>query len=152
MSSKPEEFLIQAWKRQLDGGLRVLEALAEGAIRTREVQLEAAAKVHADTVATLKAVAAASTAAELIRLQAQWTRSNAEACLAYWRALQQEARQTNAELAKCLSGQSTLAAPESLGDLEASKQALLGALDNGFKQWLAATQQFYKLPAAPWTH
>ena len=35
------DMFMQAWKAQLDAGLRVLETITEGAIRMHEAQLEA---------------------------------------------------------------------------------------------------------------
>ena len=102
MSSKPQEFIMQAWKQQLDAGLRAVEALVEGATRMHEVQLEAATQAHADAVATQQAIAAASSPADILRLQAEWAQSNASRCVAYWRCLQEAAAETNAEVAKCL--------------------------------------------------
>lgn len=105
MNDKPEEFILQAWKAQLDSGLRAIEALVEGATQIHEAQLEAATAAHADAVATQKAMASASSPDELMRLQAEWTRANAEKCLAYWRCMYETTMQTNAEVAKCLCGQ-----------------------------------------------
>jgi phasin family protein len=144
MTAKPEDFLVQAWKQQLDIGLRLIETMVEGATKLREVQIEAAADAHADAAATRKSIAAATEAEELLKLQTGWARANAEKCSAYWRALYEVAAQTQGELARCLCAQ----APVIPGDDESSK-ALLSVIDNTYKQWLDATQQFYKLPAIP---
>src|SRR5215813_13111883 len=52
MTPKPEDFLLQAWKQQLDIGLRLIETTVEGAIKMRQVQLEAATETYAKAVAT----------------------------------------------------------------------------------------------------
>lgn len=98
---------LQAWKRQLDTGFRVIEALTESAERVRRAQLEAATSAHADAVATQSAVAKTGDAAQLLRLQAEWARGNAERAAAYWRAMVENAAQTGAELVACL-GQTNL--------------------------------------------
>jgi phasin family protein len=144
MNGKPEDFLVQAWKQQLDAGLRLVETLIEGATRLREVQLEAAADAHADAAATRKSVAAATDPSQLLKLQTEWARANMEKCAGYWRALYDVAAQTQAEAAKCLCAQS----PAAGGD-EQSKKALLGLIDNAYRQWLETARQFYKLPAIP---
>ena len=87
MTAKPEDFLLQTWKQQLDLGLRLIETMVEGAIKLREVQIEAATDAHADAVATRKSVADANDLAQLVKLQAEWTRANVQKCAAYWRDL-----------------------------------------------------------------
>jgi phasin family protein len=105
MTTFPQDAALQAWKRQLDAGFRVVEALAEGAERLREAQLDAATAAHADAVATQRAVAAASDAAEILRLQAEWTRGNVARAAAFWRCACENAAQTGTELAKCFAPQ-----------------------------------------------
>jgi phasin family protein len=143
MKPQPQEFLVQAWKQQLDVVLRLVEAMTEGATKLREMQIEAATDAHADAVATRKSIAAAAGADELLKLQVAWGRAHAEKCAAYWRAFYELTAQTQGELARCLCAQ----AP-AIGD-EESKKALLSVIDGAYKQWLDATQQFYKLPAIP---
>jgi phasin family protein len=106
---KPDDFLMQAWKQQLDAGLRLAEAILEGATKMREAQLEAATEAHADALATQKAIAGAADAQELLRLQAQWASSSLQQSMAYWRAMQETAMETGAELAKCLAAQAPAA-------------------------------------------
>ena len=143
MTTQAEDFLVQAWKQQLDSGLGMIEAIVEGATKLHEVQIEAAADAHADAVATRKSIAAATDVTQLLKLQTEWTRANAEKCAAYWRALYEVAVQTQGELARCLCAQPSIASGDE------SKTALLSLIDSTYKQWLGATQQFYKLPAIP---
>jgi len=97
-----QDAALQAWKRQLDASLRMIEALTEGAERLHATQLEAAAAAHADAVATQGAAAQAKDAAALTQLQIQWLRGNAEKSVAYWRAVYENAMQTSREIAACL--------------------------------------------------
>ena len=144
MTTRPEDFLLQAWKRQADCGLRLVEAMVEGSTRMREIQLEAAAEAHADAEATRKAVAAARDLAQLARLQADWARANAAKSAAYWRSVCQAVMETHAALVKCSAV--PIALPEGLkgADLEASQQALLGIVDSAYKQWLDTAQRLYQ--------
>jgi phasin family protein len=87
MTAKPEDLLLQAWKQQLDLGLRLVETIVEGSIKLREMQVKAAADAHADAVTTRKSLADATSLAQLVKLQSDWTRANAEKCAAYWREL-----------------------------------------------------------------
>ena len=112
MDGTPQEFMMQAWKQQLDAGLRAIEAMIEGATRMHEMQLEAATQAHADAVATQLAIASAASPAEILRLQAEWTQSNAGKCVEYWRSLQEAATQTGAKVAGCLCAPSVIAATQ----------------------------------------
>ena len=123
---------FDTWKRQLDVGLNVMEAVVEGAIRMRECQLEAAAQAHADLEATRKAIAAAPDLPALFKLQGDWARANAERSFAYWRSLCQCIADTDAAVAKC-----SYVKPE-------SSDALLGAVDGAYQQWLQTVQRLYR--------
>jgi hypothetical protein len=81
--------ILQAWKAQIDAGLQALEAIAEGAIKMREAQLQAATEAHADLEATRKALAAASDASQILQICGEWARANAGKSAAYWRRLGQ---------------------------------------------------------------
>ena len=148
MTSKPEDFVMQAWKKQCDTSLRAMETLIEGATKIREAQLEAASFAHADAEATRKAIAAATDPSQLLRLQTEWARANVEKALAYWRSNYQTVMETNAELVKCLYSAAAVAGagPDAFkgADFDASRQALLGMVDGAYKQWLESVQQLYK--------
>jgi phasin family protein len=141
MTAKPEDFLLQAWKQQLDLGLRLIETAVEGATKLREVQIEAATDAHADAVATRKSVADASDLAQLVKLQAEWTRANAQKCAAYWRDLYEAAARTQGELASGAGVQPPAAAINA----EPNK-ALFGMIDDAYREWLGAAQKFYRIP------
>jgi phasin family protein len=141
-----DDFLVQAWKQQLDINLRIIEALVEGATKLREMQLEAAADAHADLEATRKSIAATGDLARVLELQTQWTRANAQKCAEYWRNFYDVAARTQADVAACFTARPAVATP-----VDEPKQALLNMIDSAYKQWLDATQQFYKLPAVPGT-
>lgn len=81
----PEHLLLQAWKQQLDIGFWVMETVLEGATKLHEAQLDAACEAHADAVATHKALAQATSASDILRLQAQWAAANARRWTQYWR-------------------------------------------------------------------
>lgn len=112
MTGKAEDALLQTWKTQLESGLRVMEAIIEGSIRIRELQLEAATQAHADVVATRQAVAAATDAAQLIKLQTDWLQANAQKSFEYWRSAHQALLETDAAVAKQACGAAPLAVPE----------------------------------------
>lgn len=135
MMSKPEDFLVPAWKRQCDAGLRAIEAIIEGATKIHETQLQAAAEAHADAEATRKALAAATDPAQVFRLQTEWARANAQKSFAYWRSMAQAVMETDAELAKCMYSQ----APVALAGMVKAD-----ALDALYKQWLDSVWRVYK--------
>lgn len=149
--AKPVDMFMQAWKAQLDAGLRVLEAITEGAIRMHEAQLEAATEAHADLDATRKAMLAATDASQFMKFYTQWAAANAEKSLAYWRSLFETVMQTDAAVAKCVGSGTPVALPEvfKTADLDASKQAMLGLIDGAYRQWLDAAQRMYRPAEGP---
>ena len=98
----PQDFVLQAWKQQLDTGCRVFETLLEGATKLHEAQLEATCGAHADLVATRRKIAKAASGPELFKLQAQWAGANVESCMAYWRLMYEAMSDTNADVLNCL--------------------------------------------------
>jgi len=106
MTSEAEDFLLQAWKRQVDSGMHLVETLVEGATRLHEVQIDAAADAHADLEATRKSLAAAADMPQLLELQGEWAAANARKCAAYWRDLYAVMAQTQSELARCACAKS----------------------------------------------
>lgn len=102
MAEPTDKTLLASWKRQLDAAMRLTEAVIEGSERMREVQLEAAAEAHADAVATQKALAAAQSPQELLRIQAEWLAENQRKSMQYWKSLYEAAAETNAQMMKCL--------------------------------------------------
>jgi phasin family protein len=144
MITQPNDFLMRAWKQQVNGCLLTIETLVEGATKLHGLQLEAAVDAHADLEATRKAMVATTDPARVLELQAQWARASAEKCAAYGRRFYEVAAQTQASLAQYMV--SAAAAPAAADD---SKQAVLTLIDQAYKQWLDTAQQFYKLPAVP---
>src|SRR5574341_445181 len=146
MTTNPETLLLPAWKKHLDASLGTMETIVEGSIKIRQLQLEAATEAHADIEATRKAVAAATSAAQLIKLQTEWLQSNARKSLAYWRSAYEALVETDTALVQCACAGTAVPLPEAFktGDLEASKQALLGMVDSAYKQWFDAAQRFYR--------
>ena len=149
MNGKTDDFLVQVWKQQLDAGLRVMEALVEGATKLREMQLEAAARAHADLEATRKSMAAATDIGRLLELQTEWARANAQRCAEYWRGLYDVAARTQADIAGSVVPRLPAAAAAPAAPADASKEAVLNLIDQAYKQWLDATQQFYRVPTMP---
>lgn len=142
MTPDTQDYLLQAWKQQVDSGMHLVETLVEGATRLHEVQIEAAADAHADLEATRKSLAAAADLPQLVKVHSEWAAANARKCAEYWRDVYTVVARTQGELARCACAQSA-AVPE-----EPSNKALLGAIDDAYRQWLDVTQQFYRVPAA----
>lgn len=102
MADDQPNAMLDTWKHELDAAMRLTEAVIEGSERMREVQLEAAVAAHADAVATQKALAAASTPAELMRIQTEWLAANQKKSMQYWKSLYEAAAETNAHVLKCM--------------------------------------------------
>jgi phasin family protein len=93
---------MDTWKKQIDATMRITEAIIEGSTRMHEVQIEAATEAHADAVATQKSLAAASSPAELLRIQTEWLAANQRKSMEYWRGLYEAAAATNAQVMNCM--------------------------------------------------
>ena len=144
MTPMPADFFIKACKDNIDCGMRVIEALTEGAARVRELQLEAATEVHANTVATQKAIAACGDPTEMWKQYSQWMLANAQKSAAYWQSIAQAMSETNAAVFKSLTQVAQqVQASSPLGDADAARAALGGMIDNAYKQWMDATREFY---------
>jgi phasin family protein len=135
MTSKPQDFLMQAWKKQLDAGLGMIEAVIEGATKIHDTQLQAAAQAHGDAEATRKAIAAATDLSQIFKLQTEWARANAQKSLVYWRSMVETVGETDAELVKCMCSQAPVGLPE---------MVKAGDLDALYKPWLDSLRQLYK--------
>jgi len=150
MTPMPADFFIKACKDNIDCGMRVIEALTEGATKVRELQLEAATEVHASTVATQKAIAACGDPAEMWKQYSQWMLANAQKSASYWQAIAQAMGETNAAVFKSLTDVAQqVQASSRLGDGDAAKVALTSMMDAAYKQWLDATREFYGASAVP---
>jgi hypothetical protein len=140
--SNPEDVLMNAWKQQIDMGLRVSVAALETVVRISEAQLGAAVEAHASFLAMQRALHNARDPAELMRIQAEWMRANMERALAYWRSIFQSAMPGNFLSAMHPAAQPPQA-PAGPG-IDSSSRALAAMMENAYKQWLDASQQFYK--------
>jgi phasin family protein len=146
MTTQPSDFLMQAWKQQLDGWLRAVETLVEAANKLSQLQIEAAVGAHADLEATRNAMTTAGDPARVVELQTQCARANAEKCAAYWRRVYEVGAQTQARLAQCMLPVTAVTAPTAVDD---SQRAVLTTIEQVYKQWLDTAQQMYRLPAIP---
>lgn len=150
MTTKPNwnDPAMAACKGQLDGGLKMLEAIIEGTRKIHEAQLEAAVEAHAGAEATRKQLEGARDAQELWRIQSAWLSGCLNESLAYWRKLYEVALETQSCLAQCVVQQATTLAPGAPAATEAPMGAMLGIMDSAYKQWLEATRKAYALPTA----
>ena len=131
-----EKLFMQTWKTQLDAGLRMFEAIAEGAMRIYEAQLEAMTEAHADAEATRKAIVAATDPAQVMKLCAEWARANTEKSLACCRSFAETVAETDREVVKCVG--TPIALPQGVG-------AGLGMVDSAYKQWMESVQRLYQV-------
>ena len=134
MNATSNEFVANACKSNVDCGMRVVEALVEGATRIHELQLEAATEAHAGAVATQKCVAQTTDPVKIVQLYSEWMLANAQKSAAYWQSIGQTIMETNAAILKSF-GESASVAP-------------VGNLDEAYKRWSEATRQFYTMAAS----
>jgi hypothetical protein len=154
MAALPMEYLMNACKQNIDCGMRVVEALAEGATKVREIQLETATEAHAGAVATQKCIAGAADPTEIWKYYSEWLLGSAQKSAAYWQKVGQAVNETNNAVLKCLGeGAKTVPGMTAMGNVDAGKLALGNMIENAYKQWSDATREFYSgaaaLPTAP---
>jgi hypothetical protein len=141
------EFLMNACKQNVDCGMRVVEALAEGATKIREIQLETATEAHADAVATQRSIAGTAQPAEMWKYYSEWLLGSAQKSAAYWQQIAKTVNETNNAVLKCLGesakGLPAMSAMGAMGNGDAGKQALSSLIENAYKQWSDATRDFY---------
>jgi len=143
MTQMPMEFLTNACKQNIDCGMRVVEALAEGASKIREIQLETATDAHAGAVATQKCIAAAGDPAQIWKYYGEWMLGNAQKSAAYWQQIAQTLAETNTAVLQCLGeGAKAFPAVTAMGNGDAAK-GFGNLLENAYKQWSDATREFY---------
>ena len=145
MAPQAMDAAVVAWKRQLDASLRAIEALTEGSMKVRETQLAAAAEAHAGAEATRKLLDATLDAQQLWSIQNEWLLASLRGSVAYWQHLHEAAWEIQANVACCLCEPAGFLAPQPAAG-EPAKGALLDVMDEAYKRWLQATQQFYSPP------
>lgn len=132
---------LEAWKRQFDTTLQVIEAMTEGAARMREGQLQAAVDAHANAAAAQQSAANACDPTQLLSAETQWVQHNVEQSVEYWRSLFAAALETQSSLLGCLAQHPALkAVPGAAIDFETPKNAMLGIVEKACNQWLEATK------------
>jgi hypothetical protein len=94
--------MLQNWKEQLDTGIKMIDAVVQGAMEMRTSQLAAAADMHNRDLDAEKSVMGAKTISDLMLIQLNWMTANMERSMAYWNQMFQAAGDANAKLAECL--------------------------------------------------
>jgi hypothetical protein len=94
--------MLQSWKQQLDTGLKMVDAVVQGAMEMRTSQLAAAADTHNRDLDAEKSVMGAKTISDLLLIQLNWMTANMERSMAYWNQMFQAAAEANAKLGEYL--------------------------------------------------
>jgi hypothetical protein len=94
--------MLQSWKQQLDTGLKMIDAVVQGAMEMRTSQLAAAADTHNRDLDAEKSVMGAKTISDLLLIQLNWMTANMERSMAYWNQMFQAAAEANAKLGEYL--------------------------------------------------
>jgi hypothetical protein len=149
MMPVPSEAFVAVWKRQIDLGLQVAEAIVQGVQATREIQRDAAAETHASLEAARSALASTSPA-ELAAVQLRLSQENLGKVAHYWGALANNARDTQGRIMELLV-RSSVATPllaQTTQVTPPSAAALNEMVDAGYRQWLETLRNLYAMPAA----
>jgi len=86
MTNGTERF-FEAWKKQAEVSVRMMDAVVEATAKMRGTQLSAANETHERTQALEKALADAGNAQEMWGAQWNWALATCERSAAYWRSL-----------------------------------------------------------------
>jgi len=146
--------VAETWQRQLNTGLRIMDAMLESAVKLRDAQTPAAGEFLARAAALQKAMLAARSPLEQWTVQCNWMIENATRGLALWQGLFDAASAANADLCACLQkeakqaegsaraiGQAAVSAPAgSLATQDLVKTALV-SIDAAYGQMLKGSQQ-----------
>ena len=89
---------FEAWKQQVNSGLRILDTLVEGTAKMHTTQLSAANETHERMREAGKLLAGAKNPQELWNAQWEWAMGNCERSGAYWRSLFETMTEANARL------------------------------------------------------
>ena len=143
MIAKPDDLVVNAWKRQVVTAFRVVEAITEESRKVHEFQLTAAVETHASAVATRERFETATDAQELWRIQGEWWSGNLNRSLAYWREVYEATARTQVCVARCLG------APVAEGPTAStSNVALFDMMGDAYKRWLETAGRMYTPPVA----
>jgi phasin protein len=97
--------MLQTWKEQVDTGIKMIDAMVQGAMEMRTSQLAAATETHTRDLNIEKSVMGARTASDLLLIQLNWMTANMERSMAYWNQMFHAATDANAKLLECLRAQ-----------------------------------------------
>lgn len=149
----PAQF-VEGWQKQMNAGLRVMDAMLAGAVKTRDAQLPAAGEYMARAAELQKSMLAARTPLDLWTVQCNWMMESATRGMALWKDLIDAASEANAAVYNCLReeaqqaggnvcaiGQAAVNAPGgSLATQDLVKTALV-TIDAAYGQMLKNSQQ-----------
>jgi len=93
---------FQTGKEQMDTGIKMIDAVVQGAIEMRNWQLAAASETHTRDLDAEKSVMGAKTVSDLLLVQLNWLAANVERSMAYWNQMFQATADANAKLLECL--------------------------------------------------
>lgn len=149
----PAQF-AEGWQRQLNAGLRIMDAVLGNAVKVRDAQWPAAGEILARTAELQKAMLEARSPLELWTLQCNWMIEGSTRALALWKGLFDAAIAANANIGACLReeaqqaggggrplGQAAVSAPAgSIATQDLVKTALV-SFDAAYGQMLKNSQQ-----------
>lgn len=150
----PAQF-VEGWQRQLNAGLRIMDAMLESAVKVRDAQLPAAGEFVARAAELQKSMLDARSPLDLWTVQCNWLMENSTRALALWKGMFDAASAANANLFTCLRDeaqqaggagaravdQATVSAPPgSIATQDLVKTALV-TFDAAYGQMLKNSQQ-----------
>jgi Phasin protein len=144
MATGTEQF-FDAWKKQVETSVRMMDAVVEAMAKMRSAQLSSANETHECAQALKKALADAKDARELWTAQWNWALASCERSAAYWRSLFEAMTQANGALGHCVQEGMQGAVPAPSGD--GIGFTGLAAMDNAYREMLNHSQQLLQYAA-----
>lgn len=136
---------FDAWKKQVDTSVRMMDAVVEATAKMRSAQLSAANETHQRTQALEKSLADAKSAQELLGAQWNWALASCERSAAYWRNLFEAMNEANGKMACCMQEGVKAAVPARTEG--ATPSTGFAVVDNAYREMLKTSQQFLQYTA-----
>jgi len=137
MTNGTERF-FEAWKKQAEVSVRMMDAVVEATAKMRGTQLSAANETHERTQALEKALADAGNAQEMWGAQWNWALATCERSAAYWRSLFEAMAEANGRMARCVQDGMQCASKAQAGEANATGFA---AVDGVYREMLKSSQR-----------
>lgn len=139
MANAKEDILLKAWREQSEAMRGIVEAMLHGAEKMRAIHFTAAREARRGLVSAQVAMGGAKSAAELVRVQWDWTVTSAGSATAYWKDVLEAYASAQAEILARLHEQANAAGAQAAG------VAPLVRLDDAYVELVKTSQRMFDM-------